>query len=162
MVTFKVQATGPIFEDPRLAERYDERIVAMLADVGGYAQRLAVDKAPTGVTMNLRGSILSELHGTPATRVQEVFSSVMYAPIQEKGRRPGKMPPVSALLVWVARKMQVADKDVRTVAFFVARKIGREGTTGYRFFEQAFEQAAPYFEQQAEAMNAAFAAEANG
>jgi len=164
MITFTVQATGPIFTDPRLGERYDDRIVAMLADVGAYAQRLAVDKAPTGVSQpGLRGSIESELRGTPAARVQEVSSSLVYAPIQEVGRQPKRpQPPPGALLVWIARKLGVGDaKEARRVEFLVARKIGRVGTTGYRFFEQAFAQASPYFERQAEAMNAAFAAEAN-
>jgi hypothetical protein len=162
MVTFKVQATGPIFEDPGLAASFDHQIIMMLADVGAYAQRLVVDKAPTGATFNLRGSIVSELHGSPATRVQEVSSSVAYAPIQEVGRRPGRRPPASALLVWVTRKLQVAPDQAPSVAFLVARKIGREGTTGYRFFEQAFEQASPYFERQAEILGANYAAKMNG
>jgi hypothetical protein len=160
MVTFSIQASGPIFEDPNLGRRFDDEIVVMLADVGAYAQRLAVDKAPTGVTFALRGSIVSELRGSPAERAQEVSSSMAYAPIQEVGRRPGRRPPVGALLVWVARKLQAS--DVPSVAFLVARKIGREGTTGYHFMELAFEQASPYFERQAELMVAKYADEANG
>jgi hypothetical protein len=162
MVTFSVQATGPIFEDPSLATRFDDEIVAMLADVGAYAQRLAVDKAPTGVTFALRGSIVSELRGSPAERAQEVSSSLAYAPIQEVGRRPGRRPPAGALLVWVARKLQVGPAEIPSVAFLVARKIGREGTTGYHFMELAFEQASPYFERQADLMVAKYADEANG
>jgi hypothetical protein len=153
MITFTAKVEGPLFKGGGLASTMDRRTIAMLADVGAYAQRLAVDKAPTGVTYQLRGSIVSELHGTPEARSQEVSSSVFYAPIQEVGRKPGKRPPADALLLWVTRE---------SVAVLVARAIGRRGTKGYRMFEQAFEKAVPYFERQAEAMGAEIAREANG
>lgn len=163
MVTYRIQATGPLFDDPTLAARVDPAIVAMLNDVGLYAQRATIDLAPTGVTFALRGSILTEMHGTPAQRTQEVFSSLIYAPVQELGRTPNRRrPPAGALLVWVQRKLGVDAAHAHSVAFLVARKIGREGTDGYRYFEQAFEKAAPYFEQQAEALGLRIADEANG
>ena len=162
MVTYTVKAEGPLFDDPTLAARVDPQIVAMLADVGAYAQRLAVDKTPTGVTYALRGSIVSDLRGTPATRSQEVSSSMFYAPIQEVGRRPGKWPPSDALLLWVTRKLGVGPDEAKSVAFLVARKIGREGTKGYLMFEQAFNRAVPYFERQADEVGERIAREANG
>lgn len=162
MITYKVQATGPLFTDATLAAQVDPAIVAMLADVGAYAQRVAVDQSPTGVTKNLRGSVMSELRGAPAARAQEVSSSVFYAPIQEVGRRPGRRPPAGALLLWVQRKLSVSADDAPSVAFLVARQIGRAGTTGYFMFEQAFEKASPYFERQAEELGAKIAREANG
>lgn len=45
-----------------------------------------------------------------------------------EGRKPGKMPPSSALESWVALKLRVPAKEVKRVAFLVARKIGKEGT----------------------------------
>lgn len=160
MITFTAKIEGPIFKGG-LATTMDRRTIAMLADVGAYAQRLAVDKTPSGVSYQLRGSIVSELRGTPEARAQEVSSSMFYAPIQEEGRKPGKRPPADALLLWVQRKLGAPD-NAESVAFLIARKIGREGTKGYRMFEQAFEKAVPYFEREAEALGAEIAREANG
>lgn len=160
MITFTAKIEGPIFKGG-LASSVDRRTIAMLADVGAYAQRLAVDKAPSGVTYQLRGSIVSELRGSPSARSQEVSSSAFYAPIQEVGRKPGKRPPADALLLWVTRKLGAPDNP-EAVAFLVARAIGRSGTKGYRMFEQAFEKAVPYFERQADAMGAELARDANG
>ena len=160
MITFTAKIEGPIFKGG-LMSTLDRKTIAMLADVGAYAQRLAVDKAPTGVSYNLRGSIVSELRGNPETRSQEVSSSLFYAPIQEVGREPGKRPPADALLLWVQRKLGAPDNP-EAVAFLVARAIGRKKGKAYRFFEQAFEKAVPYFERQAEAMGAEIAHEANG
>jgi hypothetical protein len=48
----------------------------------------------------------------------------------EKGRKPGKRPPVDALIPWVkARGMATDDKQARSIAFLIARKIGENGTT---------------------------------
>jgi len=46
----------------------------------------------------------------------------------EFGRRAGTMPPVDAIEGWVRRKLNVEDKDVRSVAFLIARKIKEKGT----------------------------------
>jgi len=45
------------------------------------------------------------------------------------GRKPGKMPPVSALLPWVNAKLGISGKEALRVAFAVATKIKNEGTS---------------------------------
>ena len=161
MITFTAKVEGPLFKGG-LMSSLDRKTIAMLADVGAYAQRLAVDKAPSGVSYQLRGSIFSEPRGTPATRSQEVFSSLFYAPIQEEGRRPGKPPPPpGSLLLWIARKIGAPDNP-ESVEFLIARSIGRKGTKAHKMFEQAFEKAVPYFERQADVLEAEIAHEANG
>jgi hypothetical protein len=168
MVTYTVRATGPLFTDPNLAARVDPHIVGMLADVGAYAQRLAVDRTPAGVSAGggLRGSIFSEPRGTPVARSQYVSSSLFYAPIQEVGRRPGRRPPAGALLLWVTRKLLIGPGwgplNPLGVAFLVARKIGRVGTRGHHMFEQAFQKSSPYFHRQAEQLAGRIAREAGG
>lgn len=48
----------------------------------------------------------------------------------EKGRKPGKRPPVAALIPWVqARGLASNEKEVKSIAFLIARKIGEKGTT---------------------------------
>lgn len=55
----------------------------------------------------------------------------------EYGRRPGKQPPIDAMEAWINKTGMVPYPDengktpsVRSLAFLIARKIGREGTKG--------------------------------
>lgn len=49
------------------------------------------------------------------------------------GRKPGKMPPIDSIQEWVEKKGIVPDGNIslRSLAFLIARKIGREGTDIY-------------------------------
>ena len=62
----------------------------------------------------------------------QIYSSWPYIWVLEDGRKPGKMPPVDSLIGWVERKVQPVDASARTVAFLIARKIGRDGTWLYQ------------------------------
>ncbi len=46
----------------------------------------------------------------------------------DRGRAPGKRPPIEAIIGWVKRKLGVSEDKARGIAFVVARKIGNEGT----------------------------------
>lgn len=70
---------------------------------------------------------------------------------RENGRRPGKQPPVSAILEWMRIKpIRLRDKESgkikksteslkKQVAFLIARKIGRDGIKGWKAFDYAME-----------------------
>jgi len=70
---------------------------------------------------------------------------------RENGRRPGKQPPVSAILDWMRLKpIKLRDKESgkfkkstealkKQVAFMIARKIGRDGIKGWKAFDYAME-----------------------
>jgi hypothetical protein len=70
---------------------------------------------------------------------------------RENGRRPGKQPPVSAILEWMQIKpIRLRDKESgkikksteslkKQVAFLIARKIGRDGIKGWHAFDYAME-----------------------
>jgi len=45
-----------------------------------------------------------------------------------EGRKSGRQPPSSALEKWVAFKLKLSGKELKSVAFLIARKIGKEGT----------------------------------
>lgn len=57
-----------------------------------------------------------------------VSNPILYHDVVEKGRNPGKMPPVAALIPWVGSKLGVPIDERPAVAFLVARKIGAQGT----------------------------------
>lgn len=51
----------------------------------------------------------------------------------EHGRRPGKMPPVQTILQWVEQRgINPPDISQKSLAFLIARKIGREGSLVFR------------------------------
>jgi len=70
---------------------------------------------------------------------------------RENGRKPGKQPPVDAILDWMRIKpIKLRDKESgkfkkptealkRQVAFLIARKIGRDGIKGWHAFDYAME-----------------------
>ena len=70
---------------------------------------------------------------------------------RENGRRPGKQPPVSAILDWMRIKpIKLRDKESgkfkkptealkKQVAFLIARKIGKQGIKGWHAFDYAME-----------------------
>lgn len=47
------------------------------------------------------------------------------------GRKPGKRPPVSALIPWVNAKFGIGGKEAVSIAWAVAKKIENEGTEYY-------------------------------
>ena len=65
----------------------------------------------------------------------KVLIGAAYFKQQEEGRAPGKMPPVEAIYDWLQyQKYGITysdDKERRSIAFAIAKKISTEGT--YRF-----------------------------
>lgn len=61
------------------------------------------------------------------------LTGVMYFRQQRDGRKPGKFPPISAILDWIrAKGIQPIDITERSLAFLIARKIARQGTDIYQ------------------------------
>lgn len=94
-------------------------------------------------TGTLLGSVFGEMHGSPVAVHGVVAAGPpadRYALVVERGRTPGRrMPPAEALLVWVRQKLHPAsDKIARSLAFVIARSVGRKGFPGVHMFENAF------------------------
>ena len=110
---------------------------------------------PVGVSGQLRNSmsarVTSDGMGSVVGKVGSNLTNEVYPSVMEHGRRPGKMPPPSALERWVRLKMRVPAKDVKGVAFVVARNIGRRGIKGKKFLQRGYDQSKPrvyaYFQQ---------------
>lgn len=75
-----------------------------------------------------------------------VYYSAPYAQVIDEGRDPGPINP-EVLFRWVRKKLGVAEKEVRSVAFLIARKIRARGTRSQPFFSNAIEQARVLFKE---------------
>lgn len=102
----------------RLAEIYKEKI----DEAGAVA---------TGELKNFQTTIaLGEEHFMIYFNLQDYWKWV------ERGRRPGKQPPTSAIEHWIEVKHLVPNPmnnkipSTQQLAFLIARKIGREGYEG--------------------------------
>ena len=57
----------------------------------------------------------------------------------ENGRKPGKRPPIALIEKWIDdRRLSLDGISKRSLAFLIARKIGREGTKGTPILESVF------------------------
>jgi hypothetical protein len=86
-------------------------------------------------------SIEKQFEDRGAIKAWLVGSELPYAPYAfEFGRKPGKQPPVEAILKWLAFKG--IDGDRRT-AFIIARSIGRKGVKPRFIFSRTAAKIAP-------------------
>lgn len=98
--------------------------------------------AETPVNLGLlRGSWTKEITGERAALTGEMFTPLIYGWPVERGRRPGKRPPVEAIKMWARRKLGLTGKELDQAAFLIARAIGRRGTEGAAMVYQAFQRA---------------------
>ena len=83
-----------------------------------------------------------------AIQAWRIGSALPYAPFVNYGRKPGKRPPVEAILKWVALKpVKTGDKDARSVAFAIAAAIGKRGVKPKLFFEKTLSLMTPRVEE---------------
>ena len=133
---FIVVATGV----KAMQDRLGPQIVAgpqrrLLKHAAVFAERHARENAPSDKN-DLKRSIVHEVHDDHA----RVFTPFLYGAVQEFGRRPGqKAPPSKALEGWVRRKLKPKPREVKGLAFVIARSIGRKGFKGKFFFRGAAE-----------------------
>ena len=126
-----------------LAERIERgKSVPMQLSLDTVEQAV-VTRTPVNVG-TLRSSIQTMMRGQGVDLTGVVYSPLAYAPSVERGRKPGKMPPVEAIRYWVIRKGIADGPEADQAAFLIARAIGRRGTKGVRMFEQGWQEAAPH------------------
>lgn len=121
----------------------DREMTAAMHASTQHLRGLIMPKTPVGVSGTLRGATAAKVTtsgGSPVSIEGRVFNPTAYGMPVELGRRPGKQPPSSALELWVRRKLDIPENRVKSVAFLVARKIGRKGTTAVEMFKKAFEE----------------------
>lgn len=127
------EAAKLLSEYPEIA--YDELVKTMVKVVFQVSSD-AREFAPVNMGM-LRSKIGGHVKpvGGMMRSPQGIVHSggVPYALTMEKGRRPGKFPPLAPIRRWCHLVLGNAD-----LAFLVARKIAREGIQGRYFFWRAW------------------------
>ncbi len=114
----------------------------LMAEALGLLHRKVTTKTPVN-TGQLRSSIgfsSSRLAGNDIEG--RIGTNLGYAIPVERGSRP-HWPPLEPIEFWVRRKLRPPRKQIRSVAFLVARKISRRGTKAHRMFEQGLEETRP-------------------
>ena len=104
-----------------------------------------VPRTPVGWSAALRNGYQVEVQraGTKTPRAALV-NPVLYHDIRDQGRKPGKRPPVDALIPWVGSKLGVPPgPERRQVAFLIARKIGQKGYPGANMVGEGWAAARP-------------------
>lgn len=124
----------------RTAPEFTRQVLtATMTEATLLAQREWQENIPRGASGITAQSITSDVASTPAGVLGIVGSSQASALFVELGTRP-HMPPVAAMVPWVKAVLGIADpKEIKRVAFLVARKIARRGTPAQRPMGRAFE-----------------------
>ncbi|WP_421752923.1 hypothetical protein [Croceimicrobium sp.] len=83
--------------------------------------------------MNNTGRAADSMGYTYDGRKLVIYSNWSFFWTLETGRGPGKMPPIDPILDWVQQRgIYSPDVSPASMAFLIARKIGREGSLLYR------------------------------
>ncbi len=100
-------------------------------------------RAPVGWSGVLRAGYQTEvIRPNTSNPRAALVNPVLYHDPVDKGRKPGKQPPIEALIPWVGSKLGIPPGPQRqSVAFLVARKIGQKGTEPVDMVKEGWEQA---------------------
>lgn len=99
-------------------------------------------RPPAVATGNLVNSITFQVSQAAGISTATVFAGApadQYAGYVEAGTGP-HFPPPSALLLWVQKKFSPSsEKQALSIAFAIARKISKRGTSAFGMFARAFQ-----------------------
>ncbi len=119
-----------------------EELTAATYQAEMLLEREVKELTPVGVggAGGLRGNIHSSAPEVLSdTVIGMVGSSLSYAEPVELGTKPHPVSEAGVMAIedWVRHKLGIGDKEARSVAYLVARKIRREGTPAYGMFHRA-------------------------
>jgi len=142
------------FETPEFQDLLRRAMNAMgrMMGVTGAARGSIAGEVRGGGARTLGSNSLPGVPAAMGEMIGIVGSPIPYVAVINDGRRPGQpMPPPEALELWVRRKIQwsrdrkgprggrqrLTTAEARSIAFVIARAIGRRGTKGVHFYEEA-------------------------
>lgn len=122
---------------------------AALNEYGQYLQQMYLSNAPQA-TGDLARSAKYEIRKGD-NYIEVGLNLLPYWKWVEKGRKPGKMPPIDAILQWVKVKPIIPRENngviptEKQLAYLIARKIGRDGTDPQNIFNESNQSAKDRF-----------------
>lgn len=155
-MTWTAKITGADEVAPEMQDAIQEGTQAGLERLGVKGAEMVQEyiatpyngKPPAVAFGNLMGSITASFV-REATMCREVIGVAptlgadVYAAPVETGTRP-HMPPASALVPWVQKKLGIEDeKQALSMAFAIAKTIAKRGTSGHFMFERGLESLEP-------------------
>lgn len=113
---------------PAALERANQDAAAKAVRILQEQTRVAKPRPPIFTGRFIRGWMAK---GTGSSMA--ITNPAIYAPVIEYGRRVGaKMPPPSALIPWVRKRLGKTGKEAVSAAWALAKAISRRGQVGRR------------------------------
>jgi hypothetical protein len=109
-----------------IVQQFAEEVIA------GFQKNIREKPVTQYGAMNNTGAAADSFFWRYDGQTLEIGSTWKYIRVLETGRKPGKRPPMQPILEWVETKVRPTDISAKSLAFLIARKIGKEGTLLYR------------------------------
>jgi len=135
---------GTLDEDlERSARLSPQELTRLLTEILERARTEIIKRTPVGHSGAARAGWTSEIRGrNTSSQLGIIANPVLHVDPLDTGRRPGKRPPIEAIIPWVGSKLGVPPGPARrSVAFLVARSIGARGTQPVNMIEEGWEEA---------------------
>jgi hypothetical protein len=100
--------------------------------IKGIQNNIRTKKVTEYGAMNNTGQMANSLGYTWDGKTLIIYSSEKYFTVLEDGRKPGKQPPSDPIEEWVKQRGLDNDISAKSLAYLIARKIGREGSLLYK------------------------------
>jgi hypothetical protein len=115
-----------------LAKSFDHAVIDALRKTARYGATAAIRvSAKSSPRPRALGTFERSFLVTRLPDGAALSNTARHGIFVEVGRKPGKMPPIQAILDWlIAKKIGANPAKLRGLAFGIARKIGRVGTKG--------------------------------
>lgn len=113
---------------------YVDNIVKNFAEsvIAGIQNNIRTKRVTEYGVMNTTGQMADSLGYKWDGSTLIIYSSEKYFTVLETGRKPGKQPPLDPIQKWIEAKGILTDISSRSLAYLIARKIGKEGSLLYR------------------------------
>lgn len=113
---------------------YVDSIVKNFAEsvIAGIQNNIRTKNVTQYGAMNTTGQMADSLGYKWDGSTLVIYSTEKYFTVLETGRKPGKQPPLDPILKWIQAKNITTDIKDRSLAYLIARKIGKEGSLLHR------------------------------
>lgn len=121
-----------------LARQFDDGVIRALRRTARYGATMAVKVSAKSRPFRPRATGTYERSFTVVKTPDGAIltNSARHSIFVELGRRPGKRPPLKAILEWVRIKRIAKGSKAKRVAMAIQRKIGKRGTKGRYVFRR--------------------------